>query len=157
MRTLASWLAVVGWCACGLCGAAEALRFDFAPSPLERLWARQDAERRRLVCPRCAQPPRIDGVLDDAAWRQAAVFERLHAKGPATEVRLCFDDRALYIAVRCAQCNGRWPSTLKRQRSSLPSTAWKSRPIGHIRRHDDCPGHSSGKRSWRLLSAMIGA
>jgi hypothetical protein len=58
---------------------------------------------------RVAAPPAIDGRLDDAAWQGAALLEPLVQVEPVeggepserTEVRVAFDDDALYLAVRC--------------------------------------------------------
>lgn len=52
--------------------------------------------------------PRIDGVLDDAAWQHAPVVsdfvQRIPVEGAlpsvATEVRLLYDDHALYVGAR---------------------------------------------------------
>ncbi len=48
----------------------------------------------------------IDGILDESAWEQAAQLKVVAniATGPGappTEVRLCWDDEALYVAARC--------------------------------------------------------
>ena len=62
-----------------------------------------------LLCPRAAEPPEIDGRLDDAAWTKAlrlADFTRPSSKQPPAkpvDVRLCFDSRALYVAFVCAE------------------------------------------------------
>jgi len=62
-----------------------------------------------LLCPRAAEPPEIDGRLDDAAWTKAlrlADFTRPGSKQPPAkpvDVRLCFDSRALYVAFVCAE------------------------------------------------------
>lgn len=56
---------------------------------------------------RTAEAPDIDGVLDEAAWANAAQFDDFHQiepvdKGVPTErtrVRILFDDDALYIAI----------------------------------------------------------
>jgi hypothetical protein len=69
-------------------------------------WA-ADVRRARVV--RTTQPIRIDGVLDEEVWRNTpSIGEFIQAdpfpgKPPTeqTEVRLAFDDDALYIAVRC--------------------------------------------------------
>ncbi|MFY0528779.1 DUF5916 domain-containing protein [Archangium gephyra] len=58
---------------------------------------------------RIAEPPRIDGVLDDAAWVSAPPFSAFEQSYPQplappserTEVRLTYDDQNLYIAVTC--------------------------------------------------------
>lgn len=57
---------------------------------------------------RVAGTPRVDGVLDDAAWSTADVVSDFVQKIPtegappsvATEVRLVYDDNALYVAAR---------------------------------------------------------
>ena len=64
---------------------------------------------KRMSGARTAEPPTIDGVLDDRAWDAAtAVSDFVQAEptegSPATErtdVRLLFDDNALYIGVMC--------------------------------------------------------
>jgi hypothetical protein len=58
---------------------------------------------------RAPEPPRIDGRLDDRAWLLAEPFEAFvqiypdegSAPSERTEVRVLYDDRALYVAVRC--------------------------------------------------------
>ena len=62
------------------------------------------AQATRVVGP----PPRIDGTLDDAAWAQAQPITEFVQKIPvegatpsvATEVRLLYDDHALYVGAR---------------------------------------------------------
>jgi hypothetical protein len=57
------------------------------------------------------QAPVVDGVLDDAAWEQAAASSAFTQKSPRegappterTTVRVVYDDDALYVAVDCAQ------------------------------------------------------
>jgi hypothetical protein len=57
---------------------------------------------------RTDRPPVIDGVLNDAAWSQAAVIDDFHQVNPVefaepsekTEVFLTYDNDALYIAAR---------------------------------------------------------
>ena len=52
-------------------------------------------------------PPKIDGVLNDPAWEEAAVlseFRLRNSRTPATQqttVRLVFDDKRLYLGVEC--------------------------------------------------------
>jgi len=56
---------------------------------------------------RAAEPPNIDGLLDEAVWRTAARIETFTQQEPAdgepaterTEVQLLYDANALYIAV----------------------------------------------------------
>lgn len=60
---------------------------------------------------RAQTPPVLDGVLDDACWRQACAVDRfvLLGKGepapdqPATRALLAFDDDALYLAFDCEE------------------------------------------------------
>ncbi|MCI0572116.1 MAG: carbohydrate binding family 9 domain-containing protein [Myxococcaceae bacterium] len=57
---------------------------------------------------RTSAPPELDGRLDDAAWKDAPVFDAFtqsfpkegNAPSERTEVRVVYDDRALYVAVR---------------------------------------------------------
>jgi hypothetical protein len=54
-------------------------------------------------------PPAIDGRLDDAAWQAATPDDRFVQAEPQngrpaserTEVRIVYDDRAIYVGVRC--------------------------------------------------------
>lgn len=66
-------------------------------------------EPRRLSIPKVERAPVIDGVPDDACWAKAAPAKDFRQRRPdegapateKTEVRICRDDRALYVAVRC--------------------------------------------------------
>ena len=117
--TLAAvWIAVI----CGVATAAGPLRLDFSPSPLQRLLERTEAKKLTLPCPRCAKPPNVDGKLDDPAWRDAALIKGLSSDAPATRVRLCFDDKALYIGAECSQRPGVTPTGKARPRDT---GAWK--------------------------------
>lgn len=59
------------------------------------------------VCGRTDQPPTIDGVLDDPAWRTAAMlapFVLVATHEPATQPTICRvtrDDQRLYVAFEC--------------------------------------------------------
>lgn len=65
-----------------------------------------------------ADAPRVDGVLDDAAWARATPLsdfvQRIPDEGAEpsvrTEVRLLYDDRALYIAARLLRSD---PSSIR--------------------------------------------
>src|ERR1700752_4071545 len=65
--------------------------------------------QKRHTATRTLNPPRIDGKLDDPAWREARPDGRFTQNFPEegkppterTEVRVLYDDRALYIGVRC--------------------------------------------------------
>ena len=62
---------------------------------------------------RCEQPPVIDGRLNEEAWDRAPVIDGLTAVRPTTdrplsertEVRILFDDEALYVGFRCDDRN----------------------------------------------------
>ena len=65
------------------------------------------SERYNVEPARIAQPPRIDGVLDEEAWLATAVIDEFIQQepsegDPATErtvVRLMYDEHALYVGV----------------------------------------------------------
>lgn len=63
----------------------------------------------RIIVPKAVQPPKIDGVLDDAAWAASAAlprFLRPHDRQPARQpsvTHLTWDDRAIYVAFRCSE------------------------------------------------------
>ena len=64
------------------------------------------APRPHTVCYRTAQPPVIDGRLDDPVWSQVEWLELVEAEsGDApqqpTRVALVWDERCLYIAFYC--------------------------------------------------------
>ncbi|MCP3980350.1 MAG: carbohydrate binding family 9 domain-containing protein, partial [bacterium] len=69
----------------------------------------QDAGLPRHQLTRTDEPPVIDGVLDDAVWANAQPIEDFRQTEPVeggvpserTELRLLFDDDALYVAMRC--------------------------------------------------------
>jgi hypothetical protein len=80
------------------------------------LWTTVSLAQPRLVDPgqktvqmsRTDTPPEIDGVLDDEAWKTAAVIDDLHQVNPSeyaepserTEVYIVYDDDSLYIGAR---------------------------------------------------------
>mgnify|MGYP001353332156 CR=1 FL=1 len=65
-------------------------------------------EPKRSHAKRTATPPFIDGNLDDAVWQQAEIIDDFHQTRPGdgtepterTEIRLLYDDDALYVAGR---------------------------------------------------------
>ena len=68
------------------------------------------AARPRIEPARVATPPRIDGVLDDEAWQgpplplsEWLTYNPLNGAHmeQTTEVRVVYDDRALYFAFHC--------------------------------------------------------
>ena len=70
-------------------------------------------ERYRVEPAPAAQAPVIDGALDEAVWRSAALLDTFTQQEPAegepaterTEVRLLYDSQALYIAVHAYDSN----------------------------------------------------
>ncbi len=58
---------------------------------------------------RVEQGPKIDGRLDDPAWKEAAVFTAFRMADPLpgeeptekTELRIIYDDANLYVGIRC--------------------------------------------------------
>ncbi|MEL0117370.1 MAG: hypothetical protein VXB01_00395, partial [Opitutae bacterium] len=70
-------------------------------------------ERFELDIPLISNPPIVDGKLDDDCWRDAPVAKGFRQRTPGdgipeserTEVRICRDDRTLYIAARCYDSN----------------------------------------------------
>ena len=68
-----------------------------------------DERQKRIEATRVTEPPVLDGRLDDAAWTAVRPDDRFTQNFPdegrppteRTEVRVIYDDRALYIAVRC--------------------------------------------------------
>lgn len=69
---------------------------------------RADAGDKSVRMVKADEPPVIDGVLDEAVWSRAAVVTDLHQLEPIeyeapsqpTEIRLFYDENALYVAAR---------------------------------------------------------
>ncbi len=77
--------------------------------------------QRPLVTVRpCGQPPLIDGRIDAVEWEQAcaiADFTAVSATSVAdagTSVFACYDEKALYFAIRCAEPDPALPRGLRR-------------------------------------------
>ena len=68
----------------------------------------QGRDQKAIAMVRTDTPPVIDGVLDDAVWANAAYLDEFHQIIPVeyaepterTEVRLLYDDDALYVAAK---------------------------------------------------------
>jgi hypothetical protein len=60
-------------------------------------------------CPRAEAAPVLDGKLDDAVWQQAplvsgfTLYESGQIANPQTSFRVLWDDRYLYLGVRCEE------------------------------------------------------
>src|SRR5438309_11856164 len=82
-----------------LLAAAHALAQRVTPDDRDKRWS---ATRTTL-------PPKIDGKLDDIAWMSVRADARFTQNFPdegqepsqRTEVRVLFDDKALYVGIRC--------------------------------------------------------
>jgi len=80
------------------------------------------APRAGIEASRTETPPRIDGSLEDAAWQREALplgdwltYNPLNGEKlvQTTEVRVVYDDRAIYLAFRC------WDPEPEKVRSTL--------------------------------------
>lgn len=68
----------------------------------------QSGERPKLNMIRTTQPPKIDGVLDDGSWSEAAIIHEFTQEEPAegspatekTKIRLLYDSNFLYVGIR---------------------------------------------------------
>ncbi|MCS7160619.1 MAG: YCF48-related protein [Gemmatales bacterium] len=63
--------------------------------------------KQSILCAWTDQPPYLDGQLDDHVWRNVPAMTLRNALGQTvetfpTEVRLAYDQRFLYVGVRCA-------------------------------------------------------
>ncbi|MGH7784533.1 MAG: carbohydrate binding family 9 domain-containing protein, partial [Candidatus Binatia bacterium] len=64
---------------------------------------------RPIVIPKISVPITIDGHVDEAAWKTAAVFKDFYQTGPGyntepsrrTETYMMYDEHNLYIAFKC--------------------------------------------------------
>ncbi len=88
-------LAIAAILLCGLCAPLHAEEAAVQDGPVQICAVTVD------------QPPAIDGILDDACWQQATHIEGFWRTGvdapelERTEVWLCYDKRAIYVAFRC--------------------------------------------------------
>jgi hypothetical protein len=92
--------------------AAEDTGTAWAAAPEDAAWVGRGPVRFAVAAPprgplkaaRAGEPPRIDGILDESCWREAAVADGFIVPGGATTAsvptaaRLAFDDAALYVA-----------------------------------------------------------
>jgi len=68
----------------------------------------QGRDQKSVPMVRTAEPPLIDGVLDDEVWQKAAFIDEFHQIIPVeyaepserTEVYILYDDNALYVGVK---------------------------------------------------------
>lgn len=89
--------------------SSAALRGAAALAALVAALPAQELERRVARSTRTAQPPVIDGRLDDPVWRSATPIGELiqlephagAAPSEASEIRFLHDGQQLYMAIRC--------------------------------------------------------
>ena len=78
------------------------------------------AARRQLAAQRLATPLKLDGLLDEAAWATAPLASELIERRPhpgrperlPTEVRVLYDDAALYVGAKMLEAS---PDSIKRE------------------------------------------
>ena len=76
--------------------------------------------RRQLAAQRPATPLKLDGLLDDAAWASAPVASQFVERRPSpgrperlpTEVRVLYDDAAIYVGARMVEVR---PDSIRRE------------------------------------------
>jgi hypothetical protein len=86
------------------------------------------------VATRTSRPPKIDGNLSDTVWAKVLPFTDFMQQSPdegqppsqRTEVRILYDDRAIYFAFRCFETD---PKTIvanmtRRDRDSFSDAIW---------------------------------
>src|SRR5262245_3789650 len=89
---------------------------------------------RVAVATRTSRPPTIDGNLSDPVWAQAVPFSDFTQQQPdegekpsqRTEVRILYDDRAIYFGIRCFDTD---PKTIvatstRRDRDAFSDAIW---------------------------------
>jgi hypothetical protein len=94
----------LGWLGL-LAGGVTGIAVAQAPPPQGPL---KDPGQKTVHMVRTTTPPVIDGKLDDAVWRTAALIDNLHQVNPIeyaepderTEIYLLYDDDALYIGAK---------------------------------------------------------
>src|SRR5262252_9520630 len=90
------------------------------------------SSHRHATAVRTLRPPRIDGKLDDLAWQNVPVLsdfvQRIPDEGkPAgetTEVRIVYDDRAIYVAFRCYDSQASKIRPRLGRRDDAPESDW---------------------------------
>ncbi len=73
------------------------------------LFAQGNGEKNQIKGVRIDEPPKIDGYLDDPAWKLASVVTEFYQREPdngqpiteKTEVYVCYGEKQLYIGFRC--------------------------------------------------------
>ena len=89
--------------------------------------AQPSKERPFIRAVKVEAGPRLDGVLDDAAWQAATPVEDFTQQEPSlgqpaterTEVRIIYDARTIYIGVKAYQADGVVATEMRRDADRL--------------------------------------
>lgn len=98
--------------------ADDCLRFDFEPSHIGPLPASADSFQKSCEVRPCTEAPEVDGVANDACWRNAAILDDFAVAEPPTQVFLCYDTGALHILVHCRASGQRTATGVQRPRDA---------------------------------------
>ena len=85
--------------------SAASMRMDFR-LPFTQKFSGRGSFEKTFTCRRCRAVPKVDGRLDDEAWKVRGEIEFGDGK-PRTVVRACYDDATLYMAFVCHELPGR--------------------------------------------------
>lgn len=96
-------LALIGFALLALCSWHPGVALADDDKDRDKDRDKKEIVTRQATCRWAAQPPVIDGKLDDPCWKDAEVIDKFAAywaRTPrqGTEVRLAWDDEALYYA-----------------------------------------------------------
>jgi hypothetical protein len=108
-RVLLFWVLVANLVGPAIAGAAPVETGRDVPGGPEVAPGRELRHTPTLAAVRTDKPPEVDGRLDDAAWQAASVETSFTQNFPdegkppteRTELRVLYDDDAIYIAIRC--------------------------------------------------------
>ena len=134
--------------ACGLATASSVLaQSTAAPSPTEPAFADKEGKELRAFHV-IGAAPKIDGRLDDEAWRLADTIEDFTQIDPdnmappteRTTVQVAYDDRYVYVAVHCFFKNPTDVATGLGRRDNIPRS--DALNINFDPRHDHQTGYT---------------
>src|SRR3989440_6459110 len=94
-----------------------------APNPGKHTVIIPPEKAKPIQVPRFDAPPVIDGKLDDAVWKKAAVFKDFYQTNPGdnvaptapTEMMMGYDARTLYLGFRCYDEPGKVRATVAKR------------------------------------------
>lgn len=123
---------------------------DADPAAATRLQELREAATRVAAAKRTAKPPVIDGNPDEACWTwngQKPWFMRNTGMplGGATDFALAYDDRNLYIALRCGdQDVGEYASIEQKQGEALKAYGFDTKRTPSVHVFIDLPPAAAG-------------